>query len=304
MPMITRERFEMLIEDLVGRFSQADERKIRDALAAFIKVTEIPVSYLNPSSRYHPVVVFKKRFGNLEKSAMVSLLDFRLLNRYNMPGWRREVEFRLDRDVVLRERVGGIEAVLIGDPSRLARLRDVIIRVLQQMSTRPRNFVMFYDHVYMDFGNNRFIHLEIKGSDVFVRLVNLKFTEASRLLGKAIPYMDSVFGNKNIDFYKLLFVYSSETAGTFDWFFHRYVMPRLNPEQREFLNDMQDYHNFVRLLYSYVSRLNKDRLSDEVGIRVARRANPHRPLEIGIAFTNRGIEVKRYPGTITISFMV
>ncbi|EEB74130.1 hypothetical protein [Thermococcus sp. AM4] len=301
---VTRERFEMLVRDLVGRFSQADERKIREALDAFVKVTEIPVSYLNPASSYHPVVVFKKRFGNLEKSAMVSLLEFRILNRYNMPGWRREVEFRLDRDVVLRERVGGIEAVLIGDPTRLARLRDVMMRILQQMSTRPRNFVMFYSHVYMDFGNNRFIHLEMKGSDVFVRLVNLNFTEASRLLGKAIPYMDSVFGNKNIDFYKLLFVYSSETAGTFDWFFHRYVMPRLNPEQREFLNDMHDYRNFIRLLYSYVARLNKDRLGDEIGIRVARRANPNRPLEIGIAFTNRGIEVKRYPGTVTISFMV
>jgi len=301
---VTRERFEMLVKDLVSRFSQSDERKIRDALAAFLKVTEIPVSYLNPASRYHPVVVFKKRFGGIEKSVMVSLLEFRILNRYNMPGWRREVEFRLDRDVVLRERVGNVEAVLIGDPSRLVRLRDVVVRVLQQMNARPTNFVMFYDHVYMDFGNNRFIHLEIRGSDIVVRLVNLNFTEASRLLGKAIPYLDSVFGNKNIDFYKLLFVYSSETAGTFDWFFHRYIMPRLNPEQREFLNDMQDYRNFIRLLYSYVSRLNKDRLGDEIGIQVRRRANPNRPLEIGIAFTNRGIDVRRYPGTITISFMV
>ncbi|MDV3103428.1 hypothetical protein [Thermococcus waiotapuensis] len=116
--------------------------------------------------------------------------------------------------------------------------------------------------------------------------------------------MDSTFGNKNDEFYKLLFVYSSETLGTFQWFFDRYIFPRLNPEQREFLDEMHDYRNFVSLLYSYVSRLNKDRLGSEVGIRIVRRANPNRPLEIGIAFTNRGIEVKRYPSTTTISFMV
>ncbi|ASJ02554.1 hypothetical protein A3L09_04425 [Thermococcus profundus] len=304
MPALSRERFEVLIRDLTSRFSQADEKKIREVLPAFARVTEIPVSYLNPSSRYHPVLILKKRFGNLEKDVRVSLVDFRILNKYNMPGWRREVEFRLDRDVVLRERVGGVEALLIGDPSLVSRMRDAVVRILQQMNFRPRNFVMFYNQIYMDFGNNRFIHIEILGSDLRLRLVNLKFTDASRILGKAIPYMDSVFGNKNPEFYKLLFVYASETTGSFDWFFHRYIMPRLNPEQREFLNEMHDYHNFLRLLYTYVARLNKDRLGDEVGIRVVRRANPNRPLEIGIAFTNRGIEVKRYPSTTTISFMV
>lgn len=304
MPAVGRERFEILVQDLLSRFSRTDEAKIREAVLAFAKVTEIPVSYLNPSSRYHPVVVFKKRFGSIEKEARVSLVDLRILNRYNMPGWRREVEFRLDRDVVLKEMVGGIEALLIGDPSLVSRLRDSVLRILQQMSFRPRNFVMFYNHIYMDFGNNRFIHLEIRGSDLVLRLVNLNFTEASRVLGRAIPHMDSVFGNKNPEFYKLLFVYASETAGSFDWFFHRYIMPRLNPEQREFLNDMHDYRNFLRLLYTYVSRLNKDRIGDEIGIRVVRRANPNRPLEIGIAFTNRGIEVRRYPSTATISFMV
>ncbi len=304
MDSLQRERLNRLVMDLTHRFSREDERKIRDALLALRRVMEIPVSYLNPSSRYHPVVVFKRRFGSVEKEAMVSLVNLNVLNRYNMPGWRRSVEFRLDRDVVFIEHVGGVETLFIGEPGTLSRLRDALRRILEQMSFRPRSFVLFYNHIYMDFGNNRFINLELRGSDLTIRLVNLKPSEASRLLGKAIPYMDSTFGNKNADFYKLLFIYASETAGTFDWFFHRYVMPRLNPEQRSFLEDMHDYRNFIQLLYTHVSRINKDRLGDEVGIRVVRRSNPNRPLEIGIAFTNRGILIRRYPNTVTLSFMV
>lgn len=298
-----RERLERAVEDLAHRFSQEDKDKIRKALIGMLKVRDIPVSYINPSSGYHPVVVFKKAFGGIEKEAKVSLVDFSILTRYNLPGWRREVEFRLDRDVVYVDRVGGVETLFIGNPRGLSRIRDTLLRILPQMPSRPRSFILFFNQIYMDFGG-RFILIELRGSDLVLRLVNMNFTEASRILGRAIPYMDSIFGNKNIDFYKLLFVYASETMGTFQWFFDRYVYPRLNPEQREFLEEMQDYRNFVSLLYTHVSRLNKDRLGDEIGIRVIRRANPNRPLEIGIAFTNRGIEVRRYPHTITLSFMV
>jgi hypothetical protein len=298
-----RERLERLVEDLTNRFSLADREKIKNALLAMIRVRDIPVSYLNPSSGYHPVLVFKKRFGGIEKEAKVSLIDLSILSRYNLPGWRREVEFRLDRDVVYVDKVGGIEALFVGDPRLLSRLRDALRRILQLMNFKPRSFVLFYNQIYMDFGG-KFILVELRGSDLNISLVNINLTEASRILGKAIPHMESMFGNKNMDFYKLLFVYASETLGTFQWFFDRYIYPRLNPEQREFLEEMQDYRNFVSLLYSYIARLNKDRLSDEIGIRIVRRANPNRPLEIGIAFTNRGIEVRRYTHTITVSFMV
>ncbi|WP_010477662.1 hypothetical protein [Thermococcus zilligii] len=298
-----REKLERLVEDLTHRFSQRDREEIRKAITAMIKVRDIPVSPLNPAGGYHPVLVLKKRFGGLEKEVRVSLVDLSVLTKYNLPGWRREVVFFLDRDVVYVDLIGGVETLFIGEPHLLAQIRDSLARILQQMRYKPREFVLFYDQIYMDFGG-KYIFLELRGSDLRLNLVNLNLSEASRILGEAIPYMDSAFGNKNDEFYKLLFVYSSETSGTFQWFFDRYIFPRLNPEQREFLDEMHDYRNFVSLLYSYVSRLNKDRLGSEIGIRIIRRANPNRPLEIGIAFTNRGIEVKRYPGTTTISFMV
>lgn len=297
-------RLEILLKDLESRFSREDVPKIKDALLALRRVMEIPVSYLNPSSGYHPVVIFKKRFGRIQKEVPVSLLDLKVLNRYNMPGWRREVEFWLDNDVVVQDAVNGIEAFLIGDPRGLNRLSDVIRRLAQYMRVRPSKLVLFYNTIYMDYGNNRYIQLLLRGNDIEVRLIRTKLSEAAGYLGKAIEYMDSAFGNKNIEFYKLLFAYASETYSSFDWFFHRYLYPRLNPEQREFLEEMQDYRNFLRLLYDHINRLNKDRIGDEVGIRVIRRANPKRPLEIGIAFTNRGIEVRRYANTVQISFMV
>ncbi|ASJ00469.1 hypothetical protein [Thermococcus gorgonarius] len=298
-----RGRLERLVEDLTQRFSQQDREKIKKALIAMIKVRDIPVSPLNPASGYHPVLVLKKRFGGLEKEVKVSLVDLSVLTKYNLPGWRREVEFVLDREVVYVDLVGGVETLFIGEPHLLARIEGSLAKILQQMTYKPRESVLFYNQIYMDFGG-RYILLELRGSDLRLNLVNLNLSEASRILGRAIPYMDSVFGNKNEEFYKLLFVYSSETLGTFQWFFDQYVYPYLNPEQREFLEEMHDYRNFVSLLYSYVSRLNKDRLENEIGIRVVRRANPNRPLEIGIAFANRGIEVRRYPSTTTISFMV
>ncbi|WP_297063498.1 hypothetical protein [Thermococcus sp.] len=297
-------RFEVLLQDLGSRFTKDDIPKIRDALLALRRVMEIPVSYLNPSSGYHPVVVFKKRFGRVQKEVPVSILDLKILNRYNMPGWRREVEFWLDNDVVIQENLYGMEALLVGDPRGLNRLSDIIRRLAQYMSIRPSKLVLFYNTIYMDYGGGRYIQLLLRGNDLEVRLIRMKLSEASSYLGKAIEYMDSAFGNKNIDFYKLLFAHASETYSSFDWFFHRYIYPRLNPEQREFLEEMQDYRNFLRLLYDHINRLNKDRIGDEVGIRVIRRANPKRPLEIGIAFTNRGIDVRRYVNTAQINFMV
>jgi len=297
-------RFEILLQDLESRFTKDDVPKIRDALLALRRVMEIPVSYLNPASGYHPVVIFKKRFGRVQKEVPVSILDLRILNRYNMPGWRREVEFWLDSDVVVQESLYGMEALLIGDPRGLNRLSDVIRRLAQYMTVRPSSLVLFYSTIYMDYGGGRYIQLLLRGNDLEIRLIRMKLSEAASYLGKAIEYMDSAFGNKNVDFYKLLFAHAAETYSSFDWFFHRYVYPRLNPEQREFLEEMQDYRNFLRLLYDHINRLNKDRIGDEVGIRVIRRANPKRPLEIGMAFTNRGIEVRRYANTVQISVMV
>ncbi len=302
--MVSEERLRVLLEDLGARFTRDDIPKIREALMALRYVMEIPVSYINPSNGYHPVVVFKKRFGRVQKEVPVSILDLKTLNRYNMPGWRHEVEFWLDNDVVLREPVAGIEALMIGDPRQLNRLGDTIRRLVQYMTLRPRKLVLFYSTIYMDFGSERYVQINLRGSDIELRLINMKLSEAASYLGKAVAHMDSAFGNKNVEFYKLLFAYSTETRSAFDWFFHRYIYPRLNPEQREFLEEMQDYRNFLSLLYTHVNRLNKDRIGDEVGIRVVRRANPRRPLEIGLVFTNRGIEVRRYAGNIQISFMV
>ncbi|WP_297421824.1 hypothetical protein [Thermococcus sp.] len=302
--MVSEGRLRILLEDLGSRFTRDDIPKIREALMALCYVMDIPVSYINPSNGYHPVVVFKKRFGRVQKEAPVSIADLKILNRYNMPGWRHEVEFWLDNDVVLHEPVAGIEALLIGDPRQLNRLGDTIRRLVQYMTFRPRKLVLFYNTIYMDFGAGRYVQINLRGSDIELRLINMKLSEAAGYLGKAVAHMDSVFGNKNVEFYQLLFAYSTETRSAFDWFFHRYIYPRLNPEQREFLEEMQDYRNFLSLLYTHVNRLNKDRIGDEVGIRVVRRANPRRPLEIGLVFTNRGIEVRRYAGNVQINFMV
>ncbi|WP_054841199.1 hypothetical protein [Thermococcus peptonophilus] len=301
-----KSRFEVLLEDLGGRFTKDDIPKMRDAILALRQVMELPVSYLNPSSGYHPVVVFKKRFGRIVKEVPVSLLELKILNRYNMPGWRREVEFWLDNDIAVHESLLGVDAVLIGDPRTLNRIGDALRRIAQYMSVRPRKLVLFYNSVYLDYGGGRYILLTLRGgNDIELRLIRMKLSEAASYLGKAVEYMDSAFGNKNIEFYKVLFTYATSTYSTFDWFFHKYLYPNLNPEQREFFEEMQDYRNFLRLLYSYVNRLNKDRLGDSVGIRVVRRGNPHRPLEIEITFTNRGgIQVERYVRTAHISFMV
>jgi hypothetical protein len=302
--MISEERLRVLLEDLASRFTRDDVGKIRDVLIALKQVSEIPVSYINPSTGYHPVVVLKKRFGRIQKEVPVSIADFKILNRYNMPGWRREVEFWLDNDVVVNDSVMGIETLMIGDPRQLNRLSDVLRRILQYMRVRPRKLVLFYNTIYMDFGSGRYLQILLRGSDIEVRLINMKTSDAVSYLGKAIEHMDSSFWNKNVEFYKLLFAYATETRGSFDWFFHRYIYPQLNPEQREFLEEMQDYRNFLRLLYGYINRLNKDRIGEEVGIRVIRRANPKRPLEIGIVFTNRGIDVRRYANSVQISFLV
>lgn len=302
--MVAQNRFGALLEDLGSRFTKDDIPKIEKVLLALRRVSELPVSYINPSTGYHPVVVLKKRFGRVVKEVPVSIVDLKILNRYNMPGWRREVVFWLNNDVVLNEAVAGIEALLIGDPRELNRLGDAIRRIVQYIRVRPRSLVLFYNTIYMDFGSNRYIQLTLRGSDLELRLINLKLSEGASYLGKAVEYMDSIFGNKNVEFYKLLFAYATETRSSFDWFFHRYIYPKMNPEQREFLQEMQDYRNFLTLLYGHVNRLNKDRIGDEVGIRIVRRANPKRPLEIGLVFTNRGIEVRRYANNVQIGFMV
>ncbi|NJE61085.1 hypothetical protein [Thermococcus sp. 21S7] len=302
--MVSEERLRILLEDLGSRFTREDIPQIRNALLALRAVADIPVSRINPSNGYHPVVVFKKRFGRIQKEVPVSITELKILNRYNMPGWRREVNFWLDNDVAVMDTINGIETLMIGDPRGLNRLGDIIRRLLQYMRFRPRKLVLFYNTIYMDFGANRYVELLIKGSDVEVRLINMKVGEAVNYFGKAMEHIDSAFGNKNLEFYRLLFAYATETRSSFDWFFHRYVYPGLNPEQKEFFEEMQDYRNFLTLLYSHVSRLNKDRIGNEVGIRVIRRANPKRPLEIGIVFTNRGIEIRRYANNVQISFMV
>ncbi|WP_148883638.1 hypothetical protein [Thermococcus aciditolerans] len=302
--MVSEERLRILLEDLGSKFVKDDVPKIRSALLALRKVSEIPVSRLNPSTGYHPVVIFKRRFGRIQKEVPVSIVDLKVLNRYNMPGWRREIEFWLDNDVALQDSIMGIEALMIGDPRQLNRLGDVLRRILQQMNYRPRRLILFYSTIYMDFGADRYIQMDLRGGDMELTLINMKLSEASSYLGRAITGIDSSFGNKNMEFYKLLFAYATETRSSFDWFFHRYIYPRLNPEQKEFFEEMQDYRNFLTLLYSYMNRLNKDRIGTEVGIRVIRRANPKRPLEIGIVFTNRGIEIRRYANNVQISFMV
>ncbi|WP_457752560.1 hypothetical protein [Thermococcus sp.] len=296
-------RFQVLIEDLAYRFSRDDIPKIKSALEALKKASEIPISILNPSSGYHPVVIFKKRFGRYEKEAAVSLMDFKILTKYNTPAWKRAVTFHLDDDIIEHSKIGGIETVLIGNPRRLQRLRGILTRIIEQVNQKPKRLVLLYDDIYMDFGNNRYVHIRIRGGDIRVE-TNMKLNTASKILGKAIVHIDSAFGNKNREFYKLLFAYSLGTRGSFETFFMKYLFPKFNPEQREFLEEMYDYRNFITLLYRELSRISVDRIGDEVGIRINRRANPKRPLEIGILFTDHGIEVRRYINTVTVSLLV
>ncbi|NJE09134.1 hypothetical protein E3E31_11480 [Thermococcus sp. M39] len=304
MQSINDRKLQILLEDLSYRFSKDDIPKIRKAIEALKKATEIPVSPLNPSSGYHPIVIFRKRFGRYEKEAPVSLLDLNILTKYNLPAWRRAIVFHVDDDTVEYSKIMNIETILIGNPRRLSRLKNILLRILEYTFQKPRRLILLYDDIYMDFGNNRYIYMQIRGGDMRIQTINMNLSIASKLLGRSILHIDSSFGNKNREFYRLLFVYSLETRGSFETFFMRYIFPRLNPEQREFLEEMHDYRNFITLLYSELSRINKDRISDEVGIRINRRANPKRPLEIGIVFTDHGIEVRRYIHTLTVSLLV
>lgn len=98
------------------------------------------------------------------------------------------------------------------------------------MSVRLRKFVLFYSFVYLDYGGGRYIFVIFRGNDIEFGFIRMKFSEVVSYFGKVVEYMDLVFGNKNIEFYKVFFMYVMSMYGFFDWFFYKYVYFNLNFE--------------------------------------------------------------------------
>ena len=286
-------REEILLKDLIYHFPKKYEEKIKSALKVCKEVIDIPISSLNPSTGYHPILVFRKTYGSMKKEIPVSLLEFKILNRYNMPAWKKTITFDLDSDDVGKYNFRNTHIIFIGDSKKSEDLKKVLHEIVERMDRKPKRIAFFYDEVYLECEGNRYIHLKISGRELQTKLENIEPTTATKTFGRALLYIESTFSGKNKEFYKLLFIYSLESRASFESFFMRYVFPHLNPEQRDFLEEMYDYRNFITLLYDNLSRVNKDRIRDEIGIRINRRAPHHRPLDIGIVFTDRGIKVRR-----------
>jgi len=300
-PMI---REDMLVKDLRYHFPQEYEEKIRSAIKIFKDIIKVPISPFNPSKGYHPVLIFRKYFGTVKKEVPISILELKTLNKYNMPPWKRTIVFDLDSDTAGSYTFNDVHIMYIGNSRSIEDTTKKLQEILKLARKTPLRVMICYESIYIEYENNKFIKIEIKGGEFIIEPGAAEYGVLIRMFGRALPYIESTFRSKNKEFYKLLFVYSLESRLDFESFFMRYVYPKLNPEQKEFLEEMHDYRNFITLLYDNLKRLNKNTFQDEVSVRINRRAPHTRPLDIVIKFTGSGIQVEREASNPTVTIYV
>jgi len=286
-------REEMLVKDLVYHFPQEYEEKIKSVIKISREIINIPISPFNPSKGHHPVLVFRKYFGSVKKEVPVSILELKTLNRYNMPPWKKTIIFDLDTDTAGEYTFNNTRIMYIGNSRSIEYITKKLQEILKLMRKPPIGVTICYEDIYLEHEGSKFIKLEIHGGEFRIESKISEYKVLTRIFGRALPYIESTFRSKNKEFYKLLFIYSLENRLDFESFFMRYVYPKLNPEQKEFLDEMHDYRNFITLLYDNLIRVNMDTFQDEISVRINRRVPHARPLDIAIRFTDRGIQVER-----------
>ncbi|AEH24417.1 hypothetical protein [Pyrococcus yayanosii] len=285
------DRFELLLKDLSLRLPEREIKRAGEVIKAFRELASIPISPINPS-RTHPLVLLKKRLGGIDREVLVSPIELKIITKANMPPWHRVFEFHLDKHLVERTQIMGVPLLLVGDERAVRLVKKILSNILPAMRERPRRISSFGNEIYMDFGGDRFVKLMMVGSTLELATHNVPLSLLPRLLGRATFILDSMFHSKNAEFYRLLFAASLDTFGHFYEFFMRHVYPKLPLEHREFLEEMHDYRNFLQLLYFHLSRINLDRIGNEVGIIIRRRSRPDRPLELAIVFREGKVEVR------------
>ncbi|WP_288071863.1 hypothetical protein [Pyrococcus sp.] len=231
-------------------------------------------------------------------------MDFSILNKNNIPPWNRIFDFHLDTNYIEETSIQGIETILIGDREAIRRALYLLDNLIPTILRKPRKIYTFFNEIYLKYGENQFIGLKIMGSMLTFRSHGIPLSQLPKILGRGIFVLNSLFYSKNAEFYRLLFVTSLETFGYFYEFFMKHIYPKLPLEHREFLEEMHDYKNFLQLLYFHLSRMSVDKIRDEVGILIRRRSRPDRPIELGIIFRDRGIEVRDRISTAHIDLLV
>ncbi|AMM54717.1 hypothetical protein QDY65_10050 [Pyrococcus kukulkanii] len=283
-------RIERLLNDLKIRFPEKDIQKAGNVILAFRELATVPVSPVYPRG-FHPIIRLKKRLGGIDKEVLISPIDLVIVTKANMPAWRRVFDFHLDIDIIERTSIRGVESLLIGNRDNLRRVYSVLSNVIPAMREPPKKLYSFRDEVYLKFEGERFVKLRMIGSTLELGSYNIPLSQLSRIFGRAVFVLDSLFHAKNAAFYRLLFAISLGTFGHFYEFFMKHIYPKLPLEHKEFLEEMHDYRNFLQLLYFHLSRMNVDRIENEVGILIRRRSRPERPLELGIIFKEGRVDV-------------
>ncbi|AFK22923.1 hypothetical protein [Pyrococcus sp. ST04] len=296
-------RLERLLADLSIRLPERDIKRAGQVILAFRELCTVPVSPLYPRG-FHPLLRIRKRLGGIDKEVIVSPLDLVIITNANMPAWKRLFEFHLDRDVVEITKIGNIEALFIGSPENVRRVRQILSNILPAMRVLPSKVYSLNSEIYIRFDHNEYLKLRMIGSTLEIDTFNIPLSTLSRILGRATFVLDSLFHSKNAAFYRLLFATSLDTFGHFYEFFMRHIFPKLPPEHREFLEEMHDYRNFLQLLYFHLSRMNLDRIENEVGILIRRRSRPERPLELGIVFREGRVDVVERINRAHVSLLV
>ena len=296
-------KLERLLEDLKLRLPEREINKAKEAILAFRELSAIPVSPLYPRG-FHPILRLKKRLGGIYKEGLISPLDLTIITGANMPPWKRIFEFTIDEDVVERGEIQGIRILLVGKPQELRMVRTLLSEIIPQMNVRPIAIYSLKNEIFLKFEGERFLRLRIIGSTLEFTSFNFQLSHLPRVLGRAVFTLDSLFRSKNAEFYRLFFVASLGTFNAFYTFFMRHVYPKLPLEHKEFLEEMHDYKNFLQLLYFHFSRMNLDRIRNEVGIIIRRRSRPDRPLELRIIFRDNGVEVRDRVGRAQVEVLV
>ncbi|MFA4645774.1 hypothetical protein P8X24_00610 [Pyrococcus kukulkanii] len=283
-------RVDRLLNDLKIRLPERDIQKVGSVILAFRELANVPVSPIYPRN-FHPVIKLKKRLGGIDKEVLISPIDLVIITEANMPAWKRVFDFHLDIDTVERTSIRGIETLLIGNQDNLRRAYSVLSNIIPAMREPPKKIYSFRDEVYLKFEGNKFVKLKMIGSTLELDFYNMPLSQLSRIFGRSVFILDSLFHAKNATFYRLLFAISLETFAHFYEFFMKHIYPRLPLEHKEFLEEMHDYRNFLQLLYFHLSRINVDRIENEIGILIRRRSRPERPLELGIIFKEGKVDV-------------